>query len=159
MAHEIRIEPNPRRIRGIRSGVTVVDSRATQFVWTHPYYPAWFVPESDIGADDLPVERIEELPGHVKVAWDAMDHWFEEDVEVFVHPRDPYKRIDALASSRHVRVSIDGTVVADSWRPVILYETMLAPRHYLPPTDVRLDLLTPTATQTACPSTESPRRV
>lgn len=151
MADQIRIEPNPRRIRGIRDGITIVDSRDTLYVWTHPYYPAWFVPEVDIVASDLPVERLDELPGHVKIGWDSMDHWLEEDVEVFVHPRDPYKRVDALASSRHVRVMIDGTVVADSWRPVIVFETMLGARHYVPATDVRLDLLTPTDTETACP--------
>jgi uncharacterized protein (DUF427 family) len=151
MSADIRIEPNPRWIRGIRDGVTVINSRATKFVWTHPYYPAWYIPAEDVEDSALPSTTLDELPHHVSIDWDTMDHWFEEDVEVFVHPRDPHKRIDALASSRHVTVRIDGTVVADSWKPVILYETLLPQRYYLPPTDVRLDLLTPTDTETACP--------
>ena len=73
-----------------------------------------------------------------------MDAWFEEDEEVFVHPRDPHKRIDALRSSRHVVVEIDGVAVADSVRPVLLFETGLPVRYYLPKTDVRMDLLSAT---------------
>src|SRR5579884_3230757 len=47
---------------------------------------------------------LEALRDHVRIAWDAMDSWFEEDEEVFVHPRSPYTRIDILPSSRRVRV-------------------------------------------------------
>jgi len=83
--------------------------------------------------------------------WTAMDHWFEEDEEVFVHARDPYKRVDALRSSRHVRVEIDGVEVANSTSGVMLFETSLPPRHYLPKTDVRMDMLVPSRTETACP--------
>jgi uncharacterized protein (DUF427 family) len=148
---EVRVEPNPRWVRGIVDGRTVIDSRDTKFVWTHPYYPAWYIPVGDVGDATLPVSELPEVPGHVKVDWDAVDHWFEEDVEVFIHPRDPYKRIDSLPSSRHVRVRIDGVLVADSQRPTILYETLLPARYYLPMSDVRLELLTPTETSTACP--------
>jgi uncharacterized protein (DUF427 family) len=80
-----------------------------------------------------------------------MDSWFEEDEEVFVHARDPYKRIDALRSSRHVRVEVDGVVLAESDHPTILFETSLPPRYYLPKVDVRMDLLEPTDTVTRCP--------
>ncbi len=97
---------------------------------------------------DSPVEELRDL---VRVEWDAMESWFEEDVEVFVHPRDPYTRIDVLPTSRHVRVLVDGQVVADSHRASILFETGLPPRYYLPKTDVRMDLLAPTVTSTACP--------
>jgi uncharacterized protein (DUF427 family) len=62
-----------------------------------------------------------------------MDHWYEEDEEVFVHPRDPYHRVDVLKSSRHVKVLVDGEVVAESNRPRILFETGLPPRYYFPP--------------------------
>ncbi len=151
MSDQRRIEASDKWIRGVVDGRTVVDSRAVQLVWTHPYYPAWYVPAADVSDTSLPTTSIDELPDHVCVDWDAVDHWFEEDVEVFVHPRDPYKRIDALASSRHVRVSIDGTVVADTRKPTILYETMLPPRYYIPPTDVRLDLLVRTDTASGCP--------
>ena len=65
-----------------------------------------------------------------------MDAWFEEDEEVFVHPRDPHHRVDVLRSSRHVRVRIDGRLVADSARPCVLFETGMPARYYLPRADV-----------------------
>ncbi|MGV9375360.1 DUF427 domain-containing protein [Nonomuraea sp. NPDC003707] len=97
---------------------------------------------------DSPLEQIR---GHVRFEWDAMDAWFEEDEEVYFHPRDPYTRVDVLASSRHVRVEVDGVTVADSRSPRILFETGLPARYYLPKTDVRLDLLEHTDTATHCP--------
>ncbi|GAA2399270.1 hypothetical protein Cme02nite_08130 [Catellatospora methionotrophica] len=92
-----------------------------------------------------------ELRDLVRFEWDAMDAWFEEDEEVYTHPRDPHTRLDILSSSRHVRVEVDGVTVAESHRPTILFETGLPPRWYLPKTDVRADLLTPTDTVTHCP--------
>ena len=80
-----------------------------------------------------------------------MDEWLEEDEPVYTHPRDPYTRVDILASSRHVRVDVDGVTVADSRQPRILFETGLPPRYYLPLADVRLNLLRPSATQSHCP--------
>jgi uncharacterized protein (DUF427 family) len=80
-----------------------------------------------------------------------MDEWLEEDEPVYTHPRDPYKRVDILASSRHVRVAVDGVTVADSVRPRILFETGLPPRYYLPLSDIRAELLIPSETQTRCP--------
>ncbi len=88
---------------------------------------------------------------YVRFEWGAMDEWFEEDEPVYVHPRDPYKRVDILASSRHVTVRIGGVVVADSHRPHILFETGLPPRYYLPLADVRMDLLRPSDRRTQCP--------
>ncbi|MHB1488939.1 MAG: DUF427 domain-containing protein [Cellulomonas sp.] len=85
------------------------------------------------------------------LTWSAFDTWMEEDEIVFTHPRSPYVRIDALASSRHVVATLGGVVVADSHRPVVLYETGLVPRFYLPQVDVRMDLLTPVATVSHCP--------
>jgi uncharacterized protein (DUF427 family) len=98
-----------------------------------------------------PDSPIPELRNRVRFRWDALDRWFEEDVEVFVHPRSPYTRVDVLPSSRHVVIEIDGTVVADSTNPSILYETGLPARYYLPADDVRTDLLVPTDTSSACP--------
>ena len=80
-----------------------------------------------------------------------MDAWFEEDEEVFTHPRDPYTRVDILASSRHVRVELDGVTVAESDSPRLLFETGLPVRYYLPKTHVRMDLLELTDTVTHCP--------
>ncbi|WP_209646585.1 DUF427 domain-containing protein [Kibdelosporangium banguiense] len=94
---------------------------------------------------------IEELRGLVRFDFAAMDSWFEEDEEIYVHPRDPYKRVDILASSRHVRVKIDGVTVAESRNARLLFETSLPTRYYLPKTAVRMDLLEPSDTRTACP--------
>ncbi len=81
-----------------------------------------------------------------------MTKWFEEDEVVYTHPRDPYTRVDILASSRHVRVEVGGVVVADSAStPRLLFETGLPTRYYLPLTDVRLDLLQPSSSETYCP--------
>jgi uncharacterized protein (DUF427 family) len=98
--------------------------------------------------EDSPVE---ELRGLVRLEWGAMDAWFEEDEEVFTHPRDPYTRIDILASSRHVRVEVEGLTVAESTGPRLLFETGLPVRYYLPKTHVRLDLLELTDRVTDCP--------
>lgn len=87
----------------------------------------------------------------VRLEWQAMQQWFEEDEPVYTHPRDPHTRIDVLASSRHVVVRAEEFVVADSPRPHVLFETGLPPRYYLPRTDVRTDLLRPSNTETHCP--------
>jgi uncharacterized protein (DUF427 family) len=80
-----------------------------------------------------------------------MTEWLEEDEPVYTHPRDPYKRVDILASSRHVRIEIDGVTIAESSQPRILYETGLPPRYYIPLTDVRMDLLRRSDAQSHCP--------
>ncbi len=94
---------------------------------------------------------IEDINDHISFAWRAMDAWFEEDEQVYVHARDPYTRIDILQSSRHIEVFVDGTKVADTHKPRLLFETSLPVRYYIPKTDVRLDLLEPTELETACP--------
>ncbi|GGZ44600.1 DUF427 domain-containing protein [Streptomyces bluensis] len=98
----------------------------------------------------------DDLAGHIAFEWfrrsgTGLDHWYEEEEEIFIHPRDPYKRVDAVPSSRHVQVEIGGTVVADTHRPVLLFETGLPTRYYIPREDVRLDLLDPTDHSTGCP--------
>jgi uncharacterized protein (DUF427 family) len=102
---------------------------------------AWQYPES-------PIEELRDL---VRFDWGAMDAWFEEDEEVYTHPRSPYTRIDILPTSRHVTVSVDGVVLADSVRAHVLFETGLPARWYIPKTDVRMELLEPTDNETHCP--------
>jgi uncharacterized protein (DUF427 family) len=97
---------------------------------------------------DSPLKELRDL---VRLDWNAMSEWFEEDEVVYTHPRDPYTRVDVLASSRHVRVAIDGDVVADSHSPRLLFETGLPTRYYLPLTDVRMDLLRPSSSESYCP--------
>lgn len=98
----------------------------------------------------------DELSAYISFEWfrrvgRGLDHWYEEDEEIFVHPRDPYKRVDAIASTRHVRVEIGGVQVAETRSPVLVFETRLPVRYYIPREDVRLDLFTPTDLSTACP--------
>jgi uncharacterized protein (DUF427 family) len=90
-----------------------------------------------------------DLDGYVMVDFDAFDTWFEEDAPTVGHPHDPYHRIDALPSSRSVRLELDGEVLAESSRPVLLFESMLPMRFYLPRDDVRADLV-PSATRSTC---------
>jgi uncharacterized protein (DUF427 family) len=90
------------------------------------------------------------LAGHKAFYWHELDEWFAEDEQLHGHPRDPYSRIDVYRTSRRVRVLVDGEVLADSVRAKVLFETALPPRFYLPPEDVRLDLLEPSATVTRC---------
>jgi uncharacterized protein (DUF427 family) len=97
---------------------------------------------------DSPLEELRDL---IRLDWHAMDAWFEEDQEVFTHPRDPYTRVDILPSSRHVRVEVDGVTVAESASPRLLFETGLPTRYYLPKTHVRMDLLVPTDSVSHCP--------
>jgi uncharacterized protein (DUF427 family) len=94
---------------------------------------------------------IEALRDRVRFDWWAMDAWFEEDEEVFVHPRDPYTRVDILRSSRSVRIEVAGVVVAETSHPTFLFETNLPRRTYIPKLDVRMDLLDPTPSATMCP--------
>src|SRR6201985_1355462 len=88
-------------------------------------------------AKQYPDSPLAAIRGLVRFDWDARDEWLEEDEPVYTHPRDPYHRVDILASSRHVRVEVDGVTVADSARPVILFETGLPAGYYLPLSDVR----------------------
>jgi uncharacterized protein (DUF427 family) len=99
-------------------------------------------------APDLARIAIEE---YVAFRWNEMDHWYEEDEEVFVHPRDPHKRIDIRDSSRHVRVEVDGVTVAETTRPTLLFETGLPVRYYMPREDVNMAYLEPTDHVTRCP--------
>jgi uncharacterized protein (DUF427 family) len=103
---------------------------------------AWYYPD--------PLPEAPPIKGLIAFYWDKVDHWFEEDEEVFVHARDPYHRIDLLRSTRHVKVSLGGQLLAESTRAIGLFESNLPPRWYLPPEDVSAEL-EPTDTVTRCP--------
>jgi uncharacterized protein (DUF427 family) len=98
-----------------------------------------------------PESPLAELRDLVRLDWNSMSEWLEEDEPVYTHARDPHTRVDILASSRHVRVELDGVTVADSRQPRILFETGLPPRYYLPLTDLRMDLLRPSEASSHCP--------
>jgi uncharacterized protein (DUF427 family) len=165
---ETRTETSEKRVRVQFGGRLIADTIHPLLVWERPYFPSYFLPIADVSADVLvatddpstfDVVVGDRVAGgaafvegdHVRFEWGAMDGWYEEEEEVFVHARDPHTRIDALRSTRHVVVEVEGHVVADSHAPVILYETGLPTRYYLPANDVRMDLLSPTASITGCP--------
>jgi uncharacterized protein (DUF427 family) len=99
----------------------------------------------------LGAAKVEGLDDTVRFEWSALDAWFEEDERVFVHPRSPYTRVDAIRSTRTVRVESKGVVLAESSSPVLLFETGLPTRYYLNRTDVDFSRLVPSDTVTACP--------
>jgi uncharacterized protein (DUF427 family) len=93
---------------------------------------------------------VEQLADYLAFKWKAMDAWYEEEERIVAHPRDPYHRVDVRESSRYVRVVLDGETVADTHRPWLLFETGHPTRYYIPPEDVRMDLLKPSETRTLC---------
>ena len=133
----------------------VIDSTAVIYYWEHPYYPKYLVPLADIRAETLPEDALTAVdttrPDHRLVSWQAIDRWFEEDEEVFVHPRSPYVRADAVRSNRPIRVELNGAVLADAPNSVIVFETGLPPRYYLEKATINWSLLTPSDTVSSCP--------
>jgi uncharacterized protein (DUF427 family) len=157
---ELTYYPTLRWIRGTLNGETVVDTRHALLVWEPgKKVPIYAFPTEDvaIGSSDqspyVDVRRFDDpdLAAYVTVAWEALEHWYEEDEEVFVHPRDPFVRIDSLRSSRHVRVERDGQALAESDAPILLFETGQPTRYYLPERDVESSLLRSSQLQTGCP--------
>jgi uncharacterized protein (DUF427 family) len=139
--------------RDVAEGALVSDGRTEDTPQgTVRWY--WF---ASTGVEGTPVARLVLSSEHPRLVdtlrfdWDALDHWFEEDEEVFVHPRNPYSRVDALRSTRPVRVALDGVVLAESSSPVMVFETGLPTRYYLNRTEVHFEHLFPTATVTRCP--------
>ena len=98
-----------------------------------------------------PLEAVPDLAGHVAFYWSAMDAWYEEDEEVFVHPRDPYHRVDIVPTSRRIVVSVGGERIAETRRANALFETNLPTRWYIPREDVRMDRLTDSNSTSQCP--------
>jgi uncharacterized protein (DUF427 family) len=115
--------------------IAVGDRSSENAVWGYPE------PFAEVGA----------IEDYVAFYWDRVDHWFEEDDEIFVHARDPYKRVDVVNSARPLAVIVGGETVAETIRARFLYETRLPTRYYIPPEDVRMDLLVPSEKITACP--------
>lgn len=109
------------------------------------------VAENAVWSYPEPQESAPPLSGFLAFQWDAMDAWFEEDEQIFGHPRDPYHRIDVRRSSRRVTVRVDGETIAETHRPMLLFETGLPTRYYIPRADVRNDLLTSSIKRTVCP--------
>ena len=98
-----------------------------------------------------PTDAWQTLKEYMIFEWEKMDAWYEEEEEVFVHLRDPYHRVDILKSSRHVRVVVGEHTVAETRRPLLLFETGFPTRYYFPREDVRMDFLEPSTLKTRCP--------
>lgn len=107
--------------------------------------------ENAVWSYENPIESASFIEGYVAFAYEKMDAWYQEDEKVYAHLRNPYHRCDVHSSSRHVVVRQDEEIVAESNQPQILFETSLPPRYYLPPEDVRTDLLDKSDYVTQCP--------
>jgi len=103
---------------------------------------AWYYPDPLPGAPPI--------KGLIAFYFNRMGRWLEEGEEIGVHPRDPYHRVDVLATDRHIRVSLEGTVLAETDRAVALFESNLPARWYLPAEEVKVEL-EPSDTLTRCP--------
>ncbi|WP_084801704.1 DUF427 domain-containing protein [Bradyrhizobium sp. Ec3.3] len=177
----VHIERSPRRVRTYFGGKLIADSEHVLLVYETKRPPAYWFPVTDVRMEYLeqlqqPADTIRwrlvvkdriahnaarayvkstadraALVGYLTFYWNEMDAWFEEDEQVFVHPRDPYTRVDTVHSSRHVCVEIEGVTLAESRRSILLFETGLPTRYYIPKLDVRMDLLEPTDSATRCP--------
>ena len=153
--------PTSRWIRGTHGEDTIVDTRRAVLVWEPgKKVPIYAFRREDVALVSGPSATSTsqargfadpDLDGYITIPWDALDHWFEEEEEVFVHPRDPFVRVDALQSSRQVRVERDGHLLAESDSPILVFETGLPTRYYLPERDVDPSLLADNDLQTGCP--------
>jgi uncharacterized protein (DUF427 family) len=113
----------------------VGDRVAENAVWSYPH----------------PSPKGPEMQDYVAFYWDKMDVWFEEEQRVFAHARDPYKRVDVLLCSRHIRIVLGGVTIAETQHSQLLIETGLPLRYYIPEQDVRMELLEPNELITRCP--------
>jgi uncharacterized protein (DUF427 family) len=126
--HPQKVQFGPSRLHALVAGGRTCESAARIF---------------DVDSDSP-------LAGTVRFEWGPL-RWFEEDEPIYGHPRNPYARVDALRSHRHVRVQLGGVVLADTTTPVLLFETGLPTRYYIDPADIAFEYLEPSSTQTLCP--------
>jgi uncharacterized protein (DUF427 family) len=101
--------------------------------------------------EQLLIFKTPHLSNLVRIPFAGIDQWFEEDVAIYQHPKDPYKRIDILKSTRSIKIALDGVTLAESSSPLFLLETSLRTRYYLPLTSVKWEYLTKSQTETYCP--------
>jgi uncharacterized protein (DUF427 family) len=145
----VYVEPFPRRVRAVKSGTAVVDSDRAVLVHRPGSPPGYAFPPDDVTGVDREPEP--DVPGYVRVGWGAVDRWYEEEEEVYMHPRNPYHRVDCLRTTRRLRVSCRGIELVNTTRTTGVYETSLAPRLYVSRAELTADVLTPSATTTYCP--------
>lgn len=122
---DLRYQPTSKRVRADLRGAPVVDTHEALLIWEPKRVtPVFAVPEKDLLARlEPPAQR------------------GEDDEEIIGHPRDPFHRVDVRATLQRVEVKLDDVTLADTSGAQLLYETLLPVRYYIPPEDVRLDLL------------------
>lgn len=177
----VKLLPTPRLVQAVFNGVYLFRTTQARFVWEHPYYPCYYIPDSEVRhaleeyetiggphghvrrcrlrVGDRSVEDVlafthevgHGLGGLVRFGFASLDQWFEEATPIHVHPKDPFKRVDVLASTREVVVSLDGVRLAKASFAMHLHETGLPVRFYLPLTAVEQSLLRLSETRTKCP--------
>lgn len=141
----LRYEPTEKRLRVYLGGHLVADTVDGRLVWEPGrVVPTYAVPESDVVARSMPAGAASrtddpDLAGYLILDFDVFE-WREEDEPIVAHPHDPFKRIDILPSSRHIRIESDGHLLAESSSPLLLFETLLPVRYYLLRSDVVADL-------------------
>ena len=140
-------EPVRQRLRAWRSGQPLIDTCRAQLYFPDKRHPRWAVPAGDLL---LPVPGAFSYDGLVVLSPGDADIWVEEDRQTYGEPRNPYHRVDALPSSRHVQVRAGQAIVAETSRPVLLIETGAPPRWYIPPGDVDWTHLEPDPARTTC---------
>jgi uncharacterized protein (DUF427 family) len=146
----VYVEPFLRRVRAVRGKRTVIDSDCVVLVHRPGQPPAYAFPEDDV--HDVPTSPEPAALGYVRVPWDAVTAWYEEEEEVFGgHPRNPYHRIDCVQARRRLRVEVASRVLVDTTDVICLYETSRQPQLYVRREAVRMDLLVPSRTFTYCP--------
>lgn len=143
------VEPFRRRVRGISREEVLVDSESVVLVHRSGHPPEFAFPFGDVHG--VPSAPLAELHGYVTVPWGSMDSWLEEEDELFLHPRNPYHRVDYLRTSRWLHVEISGVVLVDTRETLGVYETSLEPRLYIRRDQLRDDVLTPSSKTTYCP--------
>ncbi|HEX6712030.1 MAG TPA: DUF427 domain-containing protein [Thermoleophilaceae bacterium] len=153
---DLRYEPTRKRVRAQVGEATVLDTTRALLVWEPDHtVPKYAAPLEDLDLERLPAGSARECPdpdlaGHLLLDWKAFDRWLEEDDEVVGHPHDPFHRVDVRRSSRHVRVELDGAVLAESRAPTLVFETGHPVRFYFDPADVDQARLEPSPKQTTC---------
>jgi uncharacterized protein (DUF427 family) len=145
----VYVEPFQRRVRGVADDRTLVDSERVVLVHRPGAPPTYAFPADDV--NDVPSEPDPDAPDHVRVAWDAVDAWYEEEEQVFGHPRNPYHRVDCVATRRWLRVEVGSAVLVDTSDTLGVYETALEPRLYVDRAAIDMAHLVASETTTYCP--------
>jgi uncharacterized protein (DUF427 family) len=145
----VYVEPFLRRVRAIRGLRTVIDSDRVLLVHRTGQPPSYAFPEDDVR--DLPVSPEPSAAGYVRVPWNAVTAWYEEEEEVFGgHPRNPYHRVDCVRARRRLRVDVASAMLVDTRDVIAVYETSRSPQLYVRRDAVRMDLLVASPTFTYC---------